>query len=218
MSRLFKVAADVAAIASHFNAAMPEPISVPADTVEGSPGLIVHEARGRRVLRPLAWGFPRLTREMRDRGEPPARIGLVADLTNPLWELLLAEPRYRCLIPITHFANPAGRAGEKTRTWFSLRGAPLLAWAGFCRNTPAFGPVFAAMTTDANDLIMPYNNRMPVLLGSDGHERWLHGSAADVIGFQFRQPIASEAMTIEHSETLWRSGSVPQIRQPELVF
>jgi len=218
MSRLFKVAADAAAIAAHFDAAMPEPIGVPTDTVEGSLGLIVHEAGGRRVLRALPWGFPRLTREMRDRGDPPARVGLVADLTNPLWESLVAAPHYRCLIPVTHFANPAGRPGEKTRTWFSLKGAPLLAWAGFCRNTPAFGPVFAGMTTDANTLVMPYNNRMPVLLGPEHEERWLHGSISDVIGFQFRQRITSEAMTIEHSEALWRSGSVPQIRQPELAF
>lgn len=110
MSRLFKVAADAAAIAAHFDAAMPEPIGVPTDTVEGSRGLIVHEAGGRRVLRALPWGFPRLTREMRDCGDPPARVGLVADLTNPLWESLVAAPHYRCLIPVTHFANPAGRA------------------------------------------------------------------------------------------------------------
>lgn len=218
MSRLFKVTAGASAIAERFQADMSDPVLVPEATVEGSPGLIVLETRGRRVLKALPWGFPRLTREMRARGDPPSRIGLVADLINPLWEQLVADPRYRCLIPITHFANPAGRAGEKTRTWFALKGTPLMAWAGFCRNTPAFGPVFAAMTTDANELVMPYNNRMPVLLGPEDHDRWLHGTVTDVIGFQYRQPIASAAMTIEHSEALWRSGTAPQIRQPELTL
>lgn len=131
MARLYKVEASAEEIGAHFAAEIPAPIDVPFETIEGAPGLVVLEAHGRRVLKVLPWGFPRLRREMRDRGDPPSRIGLVADLTNPLWEELVADPRYRCLVPITHFANPAGRAGEKTRTWFALRGAPLMAWAGF---------------------------------------------------------------------------------------
>ena len=96
MARLYKVEASAEEIAAHFEAETPAPIDVPVDTVEGAPGLVVIEAHGRRVLKLLPWGFPRLTREMRERGDPPARIGLVADLTNPLWEGLVAEPRYRC--------------------------------------------------------------------------------------------------------------------------
>jgi len=218
MARLYKVEASVADVAAHFAAELSAVTAVPSETLEGAPGLVVPEAHGRRTLRLLPWGFPRLTREMRERGDPPARIGLVADLTNPLWQGLIAEPRYRCLIPITHFANPAGRSGEKTRSWFSLNGAPIMAWAGFCRNTPSFGPVFAGKTTDANELIMPYNNRMPVLLKPSDHARWLHGTIADVIGFQFRQPIPSEAMTIEHSDALWRSGMIPNACQPQLAL
>src|SRR3546814_17959233 len=80
------------------------------------------------MLGQMLWGFPRLTREMRLRGDPPGRIGLVADLTNPMWETMVVESRYRCLIPITHFANPNGTPGEKTRSWFSLEGQPIVAW------------------------------------------------------------------------------------------
>ena len=43
----------------------------------------------------------------------------------------MVDPRYRCLIPLTHFANPDGDKGAKTRSWFSLTDAPLTAWAGF---------------------------------------------------------------------------------------
>src|SRR3546814_20328207 len=80
------------------------------------------------MLGQMLWGFPRLTREMRLRGDPPGRIGLVADLTNPMWETLVVESRYRCLIPLTHFANPNGTPGEKTRSWFSLEGQTIVAW------------------------------------------------------------------------------------------
>lgn len=218
MSRLYKVNASAADIAAHFTADIPIPVGVPVDTVEGAPGLVVLEAHGHRRLKSMHWGFPRLTPEMRLRGDPPGRLGLVADLTNLMWRQLVAEPRYRCLIPLTHFANPTGFAGSKTRTWFSMKGAPLVAWAGFCRNTPEFGPVFAGMTTVANDLIMPYNDRMPVLLFADDYDRWLKGAIQDVIDFQYRPPIAPDRMTLTATDALWRSGTVPKQLQSQFAL
>lgn len=209
MSRLFAVVRTADEIAKHFGVAVPTEIDVPPETVEGTQGLVVVEIDGRRVLKSLHWGFPRHTKEMRLNGEPLGRIGLVADLTNPMWEHLVVEPRYRCLILLTHFANPEGEPRKKTRAWFSVTDEPLIAWAGFCRNTEQFGPVFAGMTMTANDLIMPYNERMPVLLRKGEWDRWLHGSIQDVIAFQFREPMPSETFSILHSGDRWQSGIPP---------
>src|SRR3546814_4177161 len=96
-----------------------------------------------------------------------------------MWETLVVESRYRCLIPLTHFANPNGTPGEKTRSWFSLEGQPIVAWAGFCKNTAEFGPVYAGMTMEANGAAMPYNERMPVLLEPHEYARWLHGRSEE---------------------------------------
>lgn len=191
---------------------------MPAQTVEGDPGLVVLETAAGRLLKTMTWGFPRTTTGMELRGEPPQRLGLVADLTNPMWDRVVVDPRYRCLIPLTHFANPNGDPGAKTRTWFSVEGEPLVAWAGFCRNTPEFGPVYAGMTMAANDRVMRYNDRMPVLLGPDEYERWLHGSIQDVIGFQFRAPMAPARTIVEHTDDRWRSGSPPPSRRPQLAL
>ena len=218
MSRLYTVVAGAVEVRDHFGADMPASTTVPTEVIEGNPGLVVLETGGRRRLRTMGWGFPRLTREMRLRGDPPRRLGLVADLTNPMWEQLVVDPRYRCLIPLTHFANPEGDPGDKTRTWFSLAGQPLVAWAGFCRNTAEFGPVFAGMTMTAIALVAPYNDRMPALLASDEHDRWLHGSIQDVIDFQFRAPVAPETMTILHTQDRWKSGKVPARHQPQLAL
>jgi putative SOS response-associated peptidase YedK len=218
MSRLYTAMAAATEIASHFNAETPAPVSVPTEVIEGNPGLVVLENEGRRLLKPMSWGFPRLTREMRLRGDPPGRLGLVADLTNPMWEHLVVDQRYRCLIPLSHFANPDGDPGEKTRTWFSVADEPLVAWAGFCRNTPEFGPVFAGMTMTANALVAPYNDRMPVLLTRDEYARWLHGTIQDVIAFQFRTPLASERMKILNTEDRWKSGKLPSQLQPQMAF
>ncbi|MGO7990460.1 DUF159 family protein [Rhizobium leguminosarum] len=189
---------------------------MPTETVEGSLGLIVIEKDGRR----LPWGFPRHTREKRLHGAPPGRIELVADLTNPMWEYLVVDPRYRCLTPITHFANPEGVPGHKTRAWFSVTGEPLIAWPGFCRNTSEFGPVFAGMTMTANELVRPFNDR-PVLLQESEWERWLHGTIEDVIEFQFREPMPSEQLSILHTGDRWQSGippCAPSSRRPKTML
>lgn len=209
MTRLYAVAKSVKEIATHFSVDIANDVVVPSETVEGTAGLIVIEKDGLRHLKSITWGFPRYSREMRDSGEPVGRIGLVADLTNPLWDRIVVDPRYRCLIPITHFANPAGPKGAKTRAWFSLTRQPIAAWAGFCRNTKEFGPVFAGMTMAANEKIRPFNDRMPVLLDAGEWERWLRGSIQDVIAFQFREPRLAEDFDVLQTRDLWRSGVPP---------
>jgi putative SOS response-associated peptidase YedK len=204
MSRLFAITKTMGEIITHFRIDIPSAADVPTETIEGMQGLIVFEKDGLRVLKSIPWGFPR-----RDRDGTVTRIGLVADLTNSLWERTVVDPRYRCLIPLTRFANPDGPKGEKTRTWFSKTRQPLMAWAGFCRNTPEFGPVFAGLTGEANEKVRPLNDRMPVLLKADEYERWLHGDIQDVIRFQFRDPPPSVDFEILSTRDRWQSGNPP---------
>jgi len=215
MSRLHTLMTTTEAVAAHLGAEPAESIEIPPETIEGLPGVVVIEHRQRRRVGNMTWGFPRLTRAMREQGEPPGRIGLVADLTNPLWEQVVVDPRRRCLIAITHFANPDGVPGEMTRTWFSIQDQPIVAWAGFWRNTPD-GPVFAGMTMTANEAVMPTNDRMPVLLDPPEYDRWLHGPIEDVIAFQFRPPCAAHRMVTEARNGRWRSDTLPS-RQATLL-
>ena len=213
MSRLHTILAGLPELARHFDVDPVPNVEHAAEMVEGNRGLVVRESHGRRVLQTMTWGFPRIDQEMRDRGEPVDRIGLVADLTNPLWDKTVVDPRYRCLIVLTHFANPDGQQGAKTRTWYSLADQPIMAWAGFCRNTPEFGPVYAGMTMEANAVVAETNERMPVLLAPGEFDAWLHGSISDVIGFQFREPFPAERMEVTKTDDLWRSGVLPRQAQ-----
>ena len=81
MSRLFAITRTMDEIVAHFGIDVPSAMDVPTETVEGRHGLIVFEKDGLRVLKSIAWGFPRKSRD-----EPPTRLGLVADLTGPMWE------------------------------------------------------------------------------------------------------------------------------------
>src|SRR3546814_6067605 len=103
MSRLHVIAASASDVAAYFEAESPAALTVPeGDIKEGLTGLVIFEKGGRRLLRPVTWGFPRLTREMRERGEPPGRIGLVADLTNPMWEEMVVEDRKSTRLNSSH--------------------------------------------------------------------------------------------------------------------
>lgn len=84
-----------------------------------------------------------------------------------------------------------------------------MAWAGFCRNTPEFGPVFAGMTMTANVKVRPLNDRMPVLLKPNEYDGWLHGSIQDVIRFQFRDPPPPEDFEVLETRDRWQSGVPP---------
>ena len=210
MSRLHAILASLPEIAAHFGVDPLPDVDHAEEIVEGNRGLVVRESHGRRLLQTMTWGFPRIDQEMRDRGEPVGRIGLVADLTNPLWGKTVVDPRYRCLIVLTHFANPDGQPREKTRTWYSLKDQPITAWAGFCRNTPEFGPVYAGMTMEANAVVAETNERMPALLDPGEYDWWLRGTIQDVIGFQFRPPVAAERMVVTRTNDAWRSEVLPR--------
>lgn len=214
MCNLYAVRHSAAEIAAHFGVAVPN-IDVAAETRPREPGLIVRGSGDRAILQSLSWGFP-LPQFHKVTKQPinPKPVNLVAALTSPMWERIVTEPRYRCLIPLSEFAEPDGRPGAMTRTWFSVKGAPIVAWAGFCRNTEGWGPVFAGMTTDSNAAVAPLNPRMPVLLDPADYERWLHGSVQDVIAFQFR-PFPAERLTRRATEDLWvaRHRATPHAEQ-----
>ncbi len=74
------------------------------------------------------------------------------------------------------------------------------------------------MTMTANERVIPYNDRMPVLLAPQEYDRWLRGSIQDVLEFQFRAPLEDARTIIEHTEDLWRSGSPPPSGRPQLAL
>lgn len=77
--------------------------------------MVVREAEGARTLQSMIWGFP-----LRLKGMSPTAkqkpVNNIADLNKPMWKGLAAKPQWRCLIPVTAFAEAEGPKGSKTRT------------------------------------------------------------------------------------------------------
>ena len=217
MCNLYRVRKSAAEIAAHFGADAPADIRIPSETKPGEAGVIVRRGPSGLTMSALRWGFP-LAQRHKITGAllHPKPVNLVADLTNPMWSEMVQDPRYRCLIPATEFGEPEGPRGYMTRTWFSVTRWPLFAWAGFCRTTPEWGPVYAGMTTDSNDAVKDLNPRMPVLLAPQEYERWLTCGIADVIGFQFRK-FPPELLTTDRTDDYW-VPRLPKVRSQASLF
>ncbi|TCI00779.1 DUF159 family protein [Roseococcus sp. SYP-B2431] len=186
MCNLYTVRQNPAAIAAFFGVTAPRAsFNTPEESYPGGPGLVVREADRQRMLQSMVWGFPLRLKTMKP-GSKPKPVNNIADVTKNMWVGLARKPEWRCLIPVTEFAEAEGMKGSKTRTWFSVKDQPLFAWAGLWRDSAEWGPVYSGVMTDCNEAIRPVHDRMPVLLMPDEWERWMHGSFEDVVGFQNR--------------------------------
>lgn len=149
----------------------------------------------------MSWGFPLRLKGMRPESKPKA-VNNIADIRKPMWIGLARKPQWRCVIPLTAFAEAEGVKGSKTRTWFHVEGQPIFGWAGLWRISDEWGPVYSGVMTDCNEAIRPVHDRMPVLLNPDEYDAWLNGSFDDAVSFQERcYPDHLIGMT--RTEELW---------------
>lgn len=210
MCNLYQLRKSAAEVAAHFGVDSPVQSNAGEEVYPGYPGMVVREEAGARVLQSMVWGFPLRLKGMSPSAKPKP-VNNVADLTKPMWVGLARKSEWRCLIPLTGFAEAEGAKGAKTRTWFSVKDAPLFAWAGLWRDSAEWGPVYSGVMTDCNEAIRPVHDRMPVLLHRDDHDRWLHGSFDDILGFQARC-FPDDLIVMERTDEPWvkRKGAVEQ--------
>lgn len=185
MCNLYTARKSAAEVAAHFRVAKPVASNAPDEVYPGTPGLVVRELEGARVMQSMIWGFPLRLKGMKPESKPKP-VNNIADLRKNMWVGLARKPEWRCLIPLTAFAEAEGPKGAKTRTWFSVTDQPVFAWAGLWRDSAEWGPVYAGVMTACNEAIRPVHDRMPVLLQPDEYDRWLNGSFDDTLAFQDR--------------------------------
>lgn len=168
----------------------------------GAPGqdlLVVrrHPETGGHTLDPLRWGL--IPSWARERPKPlpiNARSETVARL--PMFRA--AYRKRRCLFPIDGFYEWARVEGRRTKQPYAIAMADRrpFALAGLWENwqDPATGEwtrTFCVLTTEANSLVGDVHDRMPVILRTEDHARWLgdEPDPADLL-----QPFPPEPMTL----------------------
>lgn len=206
MCNLYTVRKSAAEVAAHFGVNAPVWTNAPEEIYPGQPGLVVREQDGVRVLQSMVWGFPLRLKTMAPTAKPKP-VNNIADLNKGMWKGLAAKPQWRCLIPLTAFAEAEGEKGSKCRTWFNVKGQPIFAWAGLWRVSDEWGPVYSGVMTDCNEAIRPVHDRMPVLLHADEHDRWLRGTFDDALEFQARC-FPDELIEMTRTQDLWVKRNV----------
>jgi putative SOS response-associated peptidase YedK len=198
---LYTTRVSAAEVATHFGVSVPSAFNAPEETYPGYPGIVVREDGGHRVLQSMVWGFPLRLKDMKPESKPKP-VNNCADVRKPMWIGLARKPEWRCLIPLTGFAEAEGAKGSKTRTWLSVKDQPIFAWGGLWRDSAEWGPVYTGVMTDCNEAIRPIHNRMPVLLQPDEYDTWLRGSFEDVVALQERC-FPDDLIQIDRTPELW---------------
>ncbi|MCQ1855366.1 SOS response-associated peptidase [Neorhizobium galegae] len=201
MCNLYTVRKSADEVARHFGVANPLQTNAPEEIYPGTPGMAVIESDGARELRSMVWGFPLRLRGMKPEAKPKP-VNNVAELKKGMWVGLARKPQWRCLIPVTAFAEAEGEKGKMTRTWFSLPDEPIFAWGGLWRVSDEWGPVYSGVMTAANEAVAPVHTRMPVLLHRDEYDRWLNGAFEDLLALQERV-FPSDLIGINRTKDLW---------------
>ena len=107
---------------------------------------------------------------------------------NAMAETLAEKPMFcgllqnrRCLVPASGFYEWRKEGKRKIPYYIHLNDSPLFALAGLydiwydaCNEAH---PTYTIITTNANELVAPLHDRMPVILKREDEERWLTGDA-----------------------------------------
>jgi putative SOS response-associated peptidase YedK len=161
-----------------------EPVYNVAPTLEMP---LVAVSRGRRVLDLVRWGLvPSWAKDL-SIGSKQINARAESITTKPAYKR--AFVKRRAIVPADGFYEWEKRDEKQKQPWFIRRrdGEPL-AFAGLWEiwHDPKIGDdaprirTFTIITTEANDLLEPIHERMPVVLPESEWDRWLDPEFQDV--------------------------------------
>jgi putative SOS response-associated peptidase YedK len=166
LGKRFRIFDPTLGIRSHFNIAPSQMMPV-----------IVQHEQVEMVM--MQWGLiPHWVKDPKKSMHPiNAKAETLAE--SPMFCGLLKNKR--CLVPASGFYEWKKEGTRKIPYYIHLKESSLFAIAGLydvwydARNEAH--PTYTIITTDANDLVAPLHNRMPVILNQEHENRWLAGDA-----------------------------------------
>src|SRR5690625_4097534 len=169
-------------IAAHFQLQQLQKIA-PRFNIAPSQGVpIIHGDSKHRELAMVRWGLiPSWAKEEKSR----------YSMINARAETITTKPAFRgafwhrrCLIPADGFYEWKPTASGKQPYYIRRRNNELFAfarlWEHWEDKQGKFIDSCAIIVTNANELIRPIHDRMPVMLDSDDYETWLNPANQDV--------------------------------------
>jgi putative SOS response-associated peptidase YedK len=162
--------------------------------------VVVEDYDGERVVRLMRWGLiPRW--QVWPRSGRPAPINARAESVAEKPTFRESIRRRRCLVPVTGFYEWEQDQRSRTPYFVRLRDESLFAFAGIYDEVVQRGGAriasFAVVTTRANDLLAPIDNRMPVILRREYEGRWLSRQITDVDDLEpVMEPLESDRLVV----------------------
>lgn len=158
---------------------------------------VVLMREGRRVLLPCRWGL--VPSWAKDVSIGNRLINARAETVGEKPAFRAAYHRRRCLVPADGFYEWRKDGRVKTPFYAGLKGHNLFAFAGLweAHKSPdgSMLTTFTILTTDANAVMAPIHDRMPVILPPDREAAWLdERTPADVLAAMVG-PYPDDAMT-----------------------
>jgi putative SOS response-associated peptidase YedK len=174
ISKQFKVE-EVPPLVERYNVA-------PTQTV-----LAVREAPDGREATLLKWGL--VPRWAKDPSIGNRLINARSETVTEKPSFREAFTRRRCLVPMEGFYEWARRGERKRPFYFHMRDGEPFAVAGLWETWEGDGELLETctlLTTEANELLAPYHDRMPVILRPEDYDLWLD---AEVRGTEVLLPL-----------------------------
>lgn len=146
--------------------------------------VIRQSPEGKRVLHLLNWGLlPHWVKDPKSASRPiNARVETLSE--KPYFRD--AYRKRRCLIPASGFYEWKREGKTKQPFYFSLATHELMTMAGLWESWKApDGSVrrtVCLITTEANDVMKPVHDRMPVIVRKENWQSWLSGEVEIPLG------------------------------------
>ena len=179
---------------------------------------VILEANGERIINQLKWGLiPSWAKD----------DSLAGKMINARAETLAEKPSFknafksrRCIIPASGFYEWQKTKEGKQPFYFHLKGKEIFGLAGLYdewldRNTGELLETFTIITTEANQVLEPVHERMPVILKSNDYDQWLDEKEKDTNNLQtLLAPYPAAEM---ESYQVSRAVNSPSLDSPELI-
>jgi putative SOS response-associated peptidase YedK len=205
------------AIASAFNIAQIPPLEpryniAPTQLIPS----ILSAPGGEKQLQMLRWGL--IPSWAKDAKISAKLINARAETVSEKPSFKAAFKRRRCLIVADGFYEWQRQEKQKQPYYFRLQNAQLFAFAGLWEQwkSPDEDIINSCtiLTTEANDLLRPIHDRMPVILESKDYGLWLDSEAQQPQLQQLLRPYQADLMT---SYTVSTKVNNPKNNTPECI-
>lgn len=178
---------------------------------------VVYQEDEERKIYSFNWGLIPPDADTESEGDDNFEVGL-EHLEENEWLTECLEQR-RCLIPANGFYKWKFTEKKSTPFYIRLLSNELTAFAGIYSvwKSSSGRDVYscAMLTTKANALVQPVDDRMPIFLSPDHYERWLSKESLSEIDFE--KLLRSYSMTELAVNRVSEDVNDPENNSPELI-